>query len=64
MMRRREFIALLGGAVRRQPDARSRHPLLGVPFGARCAKRSRTERGGVASAVISLLGLDVLGIVH
>jgi hypothetical protein len=36
-MRRREFITLLGGAVRRQPDARSRHPLLGVPFG--CAVR-------------------------
>jgi hypothetical protein len=37
MMNRREFITLLGGAGRRQPDARSRHTLLGVPFG--CAVR-------------------------
>jgi hypothetical protein len=48
--------------------SRSRHTLRGVPngFESRGAQpfRLRTERGGVASPVISLLGLDLLGIVH
>src|SRR5262249_24281345 len=54
--------------AQRQPDGRTRHTLRGVPYGfeSRGAQpfRLRTERGGVASPVISLLGLDLLGIVH